>query len=712
MRTRLTLVTAVLLVGSTGCDGCDTGRGSGAPDAGVYASAPEIEAFSNALLRLVCERNLDCGAGRREFDLETCMGVGQTALDGRLFLRSREASLSALAGGRSLLRRDQREACLAAIAQVPCWRWWITGGFELPACRAAVDGTQGAGARCLTPDECGPGLDCPWADCDSAVCTSPGECVYDEDCPIGRWCSRGAMAGATTCAAPLANGERCDGDAACASLFCDPFRRVCDGGSLGAPCTASCAHELLCLDGRCAEGGLGDPCWGTSCARGLGCLNGRCAEKGGRGAACSPGSCADGLACIVVAPESRCTADSAAGESCATRPCGRGVWCEPTQHVCVPQAPDGATCRADDECASWSCRNTCQPRVAPPGRGESCEWAACSEGLACDGTLRRCVDAPKDGEPCGRSCAAPGCAEPTLCARGLRCDERGLCHRSWMAFPSCAWEPCPDGFVCAYDTEQSRNDPAGSRCVPAPQKGAACAAPSWNSASASGCAPNLVCRPDTHGDPVCRSFPGEGASCDQGRCAAWLSCVYSPLLPPACGDPPTEGRPCSDVCAPGLQCEDNDLDGRHECHRRPREGEPCRILDGGAEPCADPSNVCVPQVVGGARCMRAKHEGEACTEPLECGGVLSPSLCDIASGRCVHGPRSGEPCFALREYRLCDALHAWCDRSTTTPTCRAFLPDGAACDSGVPCGVRARLGRCDLDQFVCVRESDPRRCLP
>ncbi len=160
--------------------------------------------------------------------------------------------------------------------------------------------------------------------------------------------------------------------------------------------------------------------------------------------ACRPGGdvppvgivCDDGLYCDSAGV---CRTSTALGQPCSiddsagfpSDPCGRGAFCDFTQHKCTAYLHDGDACVLltppigwqSDPC-TWPSTCTdgiCTPRGeggVTPGLGESCPDGYCLDGLAC-------VD---------------GTCEQVLCSGGIG--------------DACHGESCDDGLVCSTNTCQ------------------------------------------------------------------------------------------------------------------------------------------------------------------------------------------------------------------------------------------------------------------
>jgi len=211
----------------------------------------------------------------------------------------------------------------------------------------------------------------------------------------------------------------------------------------------------------------------------------------------------------------------------------------------------------------------------------------------------------------------------------------------------------------------------------------------------------LVCQ------PVLSTSDSRTTAANLGECAAKVragTCdiFFAHNLPPICngvaGNLP-EGAPC----AVGAQCVSTycklaEGSACGTCARRASSGGACADETGCENMLACASQVCVP--FGGVSspcnpehpCRRDLIcRGGACAKPLEAGQpceVLTQE-CDLPSGLycpksriCTQalGAKAGEACglLASGDYAICTGGASCSDGPT--PLCRAFAPDGAACD--------------------------------
>jgi len=268
---------------------------------------------------------------------------------------------------------------------------------------------------------------------------------------------RDALLGAPACAAALSKfyagivgvpalpkvGQGCGHE-----LFCD-FGNDCVGEAASATGCGQCA-PLADLGGACEPG---------QCRTGA-CVGGRCVAPGKEGEACvieqdvdgTRDYCADGLSCN---GSGRCVKPGGTGASCKdSGDCDGDAQC--VSGKCAYRLAAGAACKADDQCASYSCfegRCAVIIQCAPAGLDAPCYGRAggdCQAGLFC--VDHHCVrEAPAD-------CSLEGCNEATYCDRSqtpARCVAKHM-----LGDPCSEYDSCAQG-VCDYTTDKCQ--PGGSQ---------------------------------------------------------------------------------------------------------------------------------------------------------------------------------------------------------------------------------------------------------
>ena len=135
------------------------------------------------------------------------------------------------------------------------------------------------------------------------------------------------------------------------------------------------------------------------------------------GQPCSLGfGCAGGLSCE--AGSQVCRAKGKIGSAChATRPCGKGLSCQPGVHKCYPtKRLEGQPCSAGFGCASGlSCEAGSHVCRAKGKVGDSCHATRpCDKGLSCHPGIHKCYNKPRQvTEPCSAGFS---------CGKGLVCQ--------------------------------------------------------------------------------------------------------------------------------------------------------------------------------------------------------------------------------------------------------------------------------------------------
>ena len=262
--------------------------------------------------------------------------------------------------------------------------------------------------------------------------------------------------------------------------------------------------------------------------------------------------------------------------------------------VCEPFPARGALC-PDGRCAPDDYCDEDGRCVAAPGPGEPCPRFVCAVGL-------RCFESP-DGPTCGLEAGRDDtcddtlpCRSPTICIDG-RCSVDSV-----VGGPCVSDHSCPDGFICL-----AGEDGGPLSCQPQLSDGSECEYDGQ-------CVPGSGCMPPRAGEAgpqTCRTLPGDGASCDVGRCADRLRCEdLTPETLGTCRPLGAVGDECEPFirlglpdCEPGLFCM-NDA----RCAPQGELDEPCAVFR--QETCVE-----------GLWCARATG---LCTEPAAVGGFCNP----------------------------------------------------------------------------------------
>jgi len=205
---------------------------------------------------------------------------------------------------------------------------------------------------------------------------------------------------------------------------------------------------------------------------------GRCLEYALEGQDCGESAnyrvCADGYSCDHHNTD-KCIPQVSVGfagedESCASRGCQEGLYCEDVGRTCVPKIALGLECAEHDACARGaSCedgRCVSWRRVGAectPGNEE------CVTGAYCDAATERCVAWPRAGGACGtpnggeyRGCIDSWCrVEPVdaTLLRPLFSSQPGTCTPFVEVGETCedgqVWNQCGPLAVCNGTCERN-----------------------------------------------------------------------------------------------------------------------------------------------------------------------------------------------------------------------------------------------------------------
>jgi Concanavalin A-like lectin/glucanases superfamily len=297
-------------------------------------------------------------------------------------------------------------------------------------------------------------------------------------------------------APPLAQGERCETGARCATGYC----------AGGYCCNTACVQGCFTCSAPGAEGTCSpvvagqDP--GNHCEQDPQAACGRDGLCDGAGECrrypvgteCAPGSCqgavehaastCDGRGACVAGGSRSCGGSACLGSSCATRctgdgDCQTGFFCE--DGACQIKRSVGAGCYAARECGSGHCvqgvccgsacqqschscslavaRGTCTPVPRGQDPGSHClaePVATCGRAGGCDGTGGCLL------YPATTTCAAASCSG-SLEAAESRCDGAGTCVGG--ATRDCTPYTCAGTSTCASSCSSSASCRAGYSCV-------------------------------------------------------------------------------------------------------------------------------------------------------------------------------------------------------------------------------------------------------
>jgi hypothetical protein len=304
---------------------------------------------------------------------------------------------------------------------------------------------------------------------------------------------------------PSDGGGGVGGDAGASAAGGQPGR-VCTAWGTACLQTLHCPAGTYCANFECEPApGPGSPCIERRCAAGATCSDGFCIPLTilPEGSVCEidcPGCVCEGdLACHITSAiddTEHCVPPVAGdGESCWSRPCIEGFYCQGSLEFDVPP--------------------TCVPNAEFDGfcgdkwRGDWTATYGCQAGLTCYSDW--CIDESSQGEECG----SYGTRQ---CAAGLYCletsPEEGTCQAAKIGTPCDKNSKCQDGYCFeGYCHERAA---VGEDCRPIPcEEGATCNVPAacqfWGSCDL----PPYVCFREA----------GPGESCDDSMCRKGQFCM-------------------------------------------------------------------------------------------------------------------------------------------------------------------------------------------
>ena len=359
-----------------------------------------------------------------------------------------------------------------------------------------------------------------------------GDCSEDADCASGSFCN------ASMCTAKRALGESCTAGNGCASEFCvdgvccetscQGQCEACDVPGNTGTCTPvigaphgtrpACDGDGTACDGACdgsdPDGCLypaqATPCRPASCDNGVATLAAACVGTGScpnvQQQACAPYTCG---------------ATQCAGDCVDSAGCVPGYFC--SAGVCTPRRDQGASCSANEQCASDVCAD-----------GFCCDGPCDGQCEACDVADKQGSCSPVSGAPHG---GRPACAGTGICAGSCDGVETNAC-----TFPG-------SGVICT-----------NAAC----SNGTATRAASCDGAGGCNVATQRECSPYRCGPSDCTSTCTSDEECVEGRVCREGACEL-PLAADGGGPEPDAGveKPDAGVDAgapvnPGL---DRDEDG-------------------------------------------------------------------------------------------------------------------------------------------------------
>jgi len=499
------------------------------------------------------------------------------------------------------------------------------------------------------PDHCG--------ECDTA-CGSHEECL-NGNCV----CEQGTEACSGACVDLDSNADHCGNcDTACPSeASCRSGSCRCDDSDLDL-CSGECVDTTRDSDhcGACDE----------ACAVGASCDNGTCACDDDDFEVCA-GRCVD-----LTTDEANCGGCGDACPSGATCTASRCV-CPSGRTVCSGACVDVAT----DEEHCGGCGNDCNVSHATSVcQNGTCAGEECSDGYGdCNGDLFMgeagdgCeVATDSDEMHCGACNVA---CDPTDTCTGGSCDCDVVTSDGGECSPSgCG---CGPSEGCYYNT----TDLLWECYVAGPfTEGSAC---EYNN----DCAAGHSCV-----DNVCRTYCGQGQTCDGGCSPVYLD-----------AEPVDDWNYCHAICDP---VPTSDLSQQPDC----APGEHCAVLFSGSTACLPGS----PNPVGqGARCASTAdcQTGFYCNDSLHCQSScwMEDDTCpSIASGHECRGYSNGGILIDGNEIGTClpPAANSGCKEvCTTTADCVVIGTECTDTTSGRIC-LNEQCQECFDVSLVCSSDSD------
>lgn len=201
--------------------------------------------------------------------------------------------------------------------------------------------------------------------------------------------------------------------------------------------------------------------------------------------------------------------------------------------------------------------------------------------------------------------------------------------------------------------------------------------------------------------------------CQQSQTTNYCTAVPEGLTcPGTCHAYAALGGSCtSAACAPGQVCTGTPL----TCRAKAAAGGPCPCRDDlWCDTSGGGAGVCTAFQPLGAACVKGSDhciQGTKCAgAPSTCQGLVglgatcdpTDSLCgigwecDAGTNKCVSWPTLGQPCSLTLPF----CIASYCDFLATSPTCKALLADGAACNPGL-FGIDCASRSCNVGTQTC-----------
>jgi hypothetical protein len=194
------------------------------------------------------------------------------------------------------------------------------------------------------------------------------------------------------------------------------------------------------------------------------------------------------------------------------------------------------------------------------------------------------------------------------------------------------------------------------------------------------CGAHSFCSTPPTSSPCDGTCTAAGPLCNADRqCPSGQACSFATSTSTSSGScvalvpPGAAGQPCGTNarCQADLTCNP-----QNTCVAFPQAGASCDPNSGVPFPPCEYGLVCAHSAdMLTMTCMEPAMKGASCQASDQCGGMFSSLSCDVTQHHCVDWAIDG-PCSAGCPYT------AYCDQSSSPPTCKADLPPGSACQQG------------------------------
>jgi uncharacterized repeat protein (TIGR01451 family) len=639
---------------------------------------------------------------------------------------------------------------------------------------ASNNGTSCSAANQCIRNICGSNSECGIADgagpcnqtnakfvCQSGACSSTGNvcvpalnksCAADSDCPSASFCD----ALSATCTPDLSNSQNIPSDGLHDGL-CNPAnaQAVCTSGSCNsatnqcaAPIAAACINAAECAanvcgdNGKCGRADGAGPCTSsnatTLCQSGSCSQDGTCIEAGHCkiDADCLPNrycdrtisQCSERLPAGMPIPSDGYH-DGSCPSSGLTPVCSSGS-CSVSGDTCVVE--NGASCSADEECASGSCGSNglCgledEANGCTPGADSSCQSGVCDNGGTCAQavTCSSDVDCAGDGAFCGSNGCQPrlppGAAIPDDTLHAGSCTdpnaaavcESGLCNTTSNTCAdeldtSCGVAAQCESNICGANGRCGLPNGAGP-CTPIDAaercQSQTCSAVKSICIAASGCGADSECASNEYCDGqsfTCVSRRGSGTVIPDDGLHEGICTEHSARVCESGGCNPTTNT-CAlangESCAGPAECAGNVCASDGKCgatngtgHCTPDEASHCR-----SDTCSASSLTCIPQVNG-------------CASANDCS---ASKYCNVQTYTCEDRVDDGEP---LPQGTSCPSSGV--TRDCASGLClqeesRCVAPQREACTADEQCqsGVCGQNNQCGVEKGGACTPENAMRC--